>query len=191
MTNATTTTGRGRPAIGPRTYVRLEQEVMDELDVWAAERGMKRAEAIRHLVVTGMRLGDAVATGEPTRDIMDLFPEAAGPDAAYELLAEESGCSEHSAEVIDTVADVEVSVMAARGHWVLVVDRDRDRDFRVCSTAEAAREAFAEAVVALTDELWTAGELWCDVAGDLDLFCGLAREGRIPAAAIGGLPDES
>ncbi|ONK09236.1 hypothetical protein [Streptomyces sp. MP131-18] len=43
----------------------------------------------------------------------------------------------------------------------------------------------------MTDELWTEGAIWCDFASDLDLFYGLARTGRIPAAAIGGLPDES
>lgn len=193
MTNSQTTTGRGRPAIGPRTYVRMEQEVMDELDAWAAERGMKRAEAIRHLVVTGMQIGDAASTLETLGrlSIESLFPEADG-DEVYELLAEEAGCSEHRAEVIDTVAAVEVTVMAARGHWVLVVDRGPDgRTACVHETAAAAREAFAGAVVALTDELWTAGELWCDFAGDLDLFTDLARTGRIPAAAIGGLSDES
>lgn len=183
----------GRPAIGDKIEARLSAELAERLQAYTEARGMSRAEAVRHLLTQALQISDATTVLDTVeRHTVDaLFPEAEGDlDEAYELLAEEAGCSEHRAEIIDTVADVEVTVMAARGHWVLVVDRGPDgRTFRVRSTAEAARDAFAAAVVALTDELWTEGELWCDFAADLDLFYDLARTGRIPAAAIGGLPE--
>lgn len=54
MANTKHTTGRGRPAIGPRVETRVSEETFAALEAWAAERGMSRPEAIRHLLVTGL-----------------------------------------------------------------------------------------------------------------------------------------
>ncbi|WP_335992350.1 hypothetical protein [Glycomyces sp. MUSA5-2] len=198
----TNTTKMGRPEIGGKIEARIGKENVAALDAWAKTRGMSRAEAIRHLILTGMAIGDGARTMATVglATVESMFPEAdADPDRIYELLADEAGASEHRAEIVDEVASVEVSVMAARGHWVLVVNRGRDLDergfagswdraFRVFTTDTAAREGFAEAVVDLTGEFWREDldveSLWCDFEYDIDLFLDLADTGRIPQAAI-------
>jgi Ribbon-helix-helix protein, copG family len=48
---------RGRPATGkdPSVSVRLPQSVIDEVEVWAAQKGGGRSEAIRRLVEIGLK----------------------------------------------------------------------------------------------------------------------------------------
>lgn len=53
----------GRPAIGDRVYVRLDDDLKARLDAWAAEHGVKRAEALRRLVAIGL---DASAASHHT-----------------------------------------------------------------------------------------------------------------------------
>lgn len=45
--------GRGRPAIGGAVLVRLG-DLLPQVDAWAAEHGVKRAEAIRQLISIGL-----------------------------------------------------------------------------------------------------------------------------------------
>lgn len=203
MANTKNSTGRGRPAIGPRVEGRVPQHVADAIDDFAAKHGMNSAEAVRHLLATSVRIVDALATLDSLgrQAVEQIFTEAAGDaDAIYDLLRNESEGSAHWAEILPDVASVEVDVMPARGYWVLVVNRGRDlnehghagawdRAFQVFTTAEAAREGFADMVVALTDEFWTADRtdadsLWCDFEQDRDLFIDLAVAQRIPKAAI-------
>lgn len=196
-----TTTGRGRPAIGPKLETRVSAELAAELEAWAAERHMTRPEAMRHLIATGLKITDAYATlGALGRQSAEqIFTDAGDdPEQIYQLLLNEAGCSEHRAEIIDQIASVEVSVMAARGYWFLLVNRGLDlnerghatrwdHEFQVHQSAEAAREAFADAIVRLTKQYWTKDmtePMWCDFEEDIPLFITLAEAGRIPAAAI-------
>lgn len=201
MAKTTKTTGRGRPAIGPKIETRVSDEVAAELDAWAAERNMTRPEAIRHLVTTGMKISDAYRTLSVLgrQSVEHIFPDAHDDhEEIYQLLINESGYSVHRAEIIDQVASVEVSVMTARGFWFMLINRGRDlnerghatrwdREFQVHGDHQAAREAFADAIVRLTKEYWTEDmteSMWCDFEEDIPLFVALAKAGRIPAAAI-------
>lgn len=45
----------GRPHIGAPINVRLGDDLLTQVDAWAAEQGIKRAEAVRQLVQRGLR----------------------------------------------------------------------------------------------------------------------------------------
>ena len=202
MTNSTTT-GRGRPAIGPRTYVRLEQEVMDELDAWAAERGMKRAEAIRHLVVTGMRIGDATEVMRTVgrRTVESLFPEAEGDATETWDLAhgEETGSFGAIESHPDRPYTVTIGAIRARGHWLVTEERfegdawqDAVQTMTVAADEAEAVRIYRKRVAELTDQLWTDGDeapLWWEGVDGDRLGYGDAVKvtwpGLLPAAAVG------
>lgn len=46
--------GPGRPEIGSPVQVRLGTDLLERVDSWASERGVKRAEAIRRLVAAAL-----------------------------------------------------------------------------------------------------------------------------------------
>jgi hypothetical protein len=47
----------GRPVVGPKVEVRLDSETLAEVDKRATEEGVKRAEMLRRLIVTGLEGG--------------------------------------------------------------------------------------------------------------------------------------
>ncbi|ATN87217.1 transcriptional repressor [Mycobacterium phage Arib1] len=47
----------GRPEVGRPINVRLGDELLAEVDRWAAAEGIARAEAIRHLLRRGLKRG--------------------------------------------------------------------------------------------------------------------------------------
>lgn len=55
------TRGRGRPTIGTPVQIRLPAELLDQLDTWADEHDVTRAEAVRQLVGLAIAL-DQIAT---------------------------------------------------------------------------------------------------------------------------------
>ena len=56
---------RGRPEIGGHTHVRLG-DLADKVEEWAAERGLKKGEAIRLLIQLGLdRSRASAAHGSP------------------------------------------------------------------------------------------------------------------------------
>ncbi|WP_210731560.1 ribbon-helix-helix domain-containing protein [Mycobacterium intracellulare] len=48
-------TPMGRPEVGAPINVRLGDELLAQVDAYAAEHGIKRAEAIRQIVQAGLR----------------------------------------------------------------------------------------------------------------------------------------
>jgi len=59
--------GPGRPEVGPAIHVRLGDDLLGQLDAYASERGLNRAEAVRVL------LGEALTAGQPyTVTLLDL-----------------------------------------------------------------------------------------------------------------------
>jgi hypothetical protein len=63
--------GRGRPPSGgrdPHVTVRMPQALIDQADIWGAENGATRSEAIRHLVELGLKSDPASKpSSKPTR----------------------------------------------------------------------------------------------------------------------------
>jgi len=53
----------GRPKIGGEVQVRLG-DLLPDVDAWAADNGVKRAEAIRRLVLAGLRADGKLARDE-------------------------------------------------------------------------------------------------------------------------------
>lgn len=50
--------GPGRPAIGGPVYALLGEDLRERVYQWAAEHGVKRAEAIRQLIERGLATDD-------------------------------------------------------------------------------------------------------------------------------------
>lgn len=46
--------GPGRPEVGPRIGVRLPEELLEQLDTYADQAGINRAEAVRQMVAAGL-----------------------------------------------------------------------------------------------------------------------------------------
>lgn len=172
MANTQNTTGRGRPAIGPKVETRVSEETFTALEAWAAERNMSRPEAIRHLIVTGMQIGDAARTlatvGRTT--VESMFPEAEDLEEAWELIDGEQVDSFGSLETHeDRPYNVTIGAAFVRGKWI--VDKARfdggdyenvERTVSVHDDRDSAVEAYLELLVNTTGELWSEGEgpLW-------------------------------
>lgn len=45
---------RGRPQVGPKVQVRFEESTLEQVDEFAAESGVSRAEAVRRLVTISL-----------------------------------------------------------------------------------------------------------------------------------------
>lgn len=179
----------GRPAVGKGIHIRLDDELLADVDAWAAGHDMSRAESIRHLLATAMRISDADSTlnvlGRLT--VESLYPEAGGDaERIYSLISEDAS-HVHSVELADDLGTHYLEAQEARGHYILIETIGDEYTFTVFTEQAAVTEAYAERVVAITTKLFTPGRgktMWWDFAGDLELFAGLVRDGRIPAAAL-------
>ncbi|PRY53504.1 CopG family transcriptional regulator [Glycomyces artemisiae] len=194
----TNTNSVGRPAVGGAVHVRLGDALVGELDAWATARGMSRAEAIRHLIVTGMAIGDAARTmatvGQAT--IESMFPEAEDLEEAWELIEGEQMDSFGTVETHDDRPyNVTIGATLVRGKWLVYSERFDGGDYEhvertatVHDNRDGAYRAYLELLVNTTGELWSEGEgpLWGDgIYGDcIGLDEDILWRGLIPDASV-------
>lgn len=195
-TNTTTKTGKGRPAIeGQRIEIKMEAELLDQLNAYATEHGLRRPDALRAL----LRAGLAADTTAPARMTMwDLFPEATNDQELQELIwsAEECDIDTESAEYEPMGRPSgQISYDRLRGHWVFhrqEMTDERDANGRikfndtytVCKDKREAKKMFREAVIEESKH-WSPednGPMWAEFTSAWDTFVSLAKAGKIPAA---------
>lgn len=196
MTSTNTAAKKGRPAIeGQRIEIKMEAELLDQLNAYAAEHGLRRPDALRAL----LRAGLAADADTPARKTMwDLFPEATNDQDLQELIwsAEECDIDTESAEYEPKGRPSgQISYDRLRGHWVLhrqEMTDQRDANGRikftntytVCKDKREAKRLFREFIVEMSQH-WSPehnGPMWVDFPSAWDTFTGLAKAGKIPAA---------
>lgn len=182
-------------------HIDFPDDVLARLDAWAAKRNMTRPEAARHLIVTGMDIGDAVRTlnsvGRTT--VESMFPEAEGDlEEAWVLVECEQTDSLGSVTTHeDRPYSLTIDAVLVRGKWIVSVERYEGGDWEnaertavtVHEDRAAAVDRFSELLVDLTGELWSEADglpLWDEgIDGDtIGGEGGIAWRDLIPDGAV-------
>lgn len=190
-TNATKT-GPGRPAIeGQRIEIKLEADLLDQVNAYAAEHDLRRPDALRALLRAGLGAG---ATVPARKTIRDLFPEAddaMSEDEFNDLISGESDGDGESVEYEYDGHEFCLHYTKVRGHWIFEVEEPTDETdhrgsrryrhtYTVCADKREAKRRYREAIIEAS-AAWRPKDgvpMWAD-AWDVT-FQQFEKDGGIP-----------
>lgn len=186
----TKTTGRGRPAIeGTRIEIKLEDELLGELEAYATEHGLRRPDALREL----LRAGLAAVAAPARKSIWEVFADAENDEDLYNLVyGDGMGRGEHVAHDYDGKV-FDIAFDQIRGHWIFTrADETAEKDERglakwnhtyiVCKDRDEALAMFQD-IVLESCKAWRPEEgkvMWEDCGYGDDLMERLGKAGLIP-----------